>query len=219
MRRRDRQRPQQSALHRRQRGAERIEHQLDIAGQQIGQRRRCALVGDVDHVDAGHLLEHLAGQMNGAAGAGRSEIEFSRVLPGVGHELRDRLCGHGRMNLHHHRQIGDQRKQAEVPRGIIGQLLVQQRIEHEDRRRRKEQRVAVGRGTRRRFGADRTLRAGLVLDHHRLFQVAAEIVADHAAEHVGRAARGIGHDQLDRTYRIFRRMGQRRGADEAAGQR
>ena len=123
------------------------------------------------------------------------------------------------MDLHHHRQIGDQRKQAEVPRGIVGQLLVEQRIEHEDRRRREEQRVAVGLGTRRGFGADRALRTGLVLDHHRLFQVAAEIFADHAAEHVGRAARGIGHDQLDRTYRIFRRMGWRRGTDESADQR
>ena len=135
------------------------------------------------------------------------KLSFPGILLGVGHELRDRLGRHGGMNLHHDRQIGDQRQQAEILHGVVGQLLVEQRIEHEDRRRREEQRVAVGLGARRGFGADRALRAGLVLDHDGLLQVAAEIFADHAAEHVGRAARGIGHDQLDRTHRIFRRMG------------
>ena len=219
LRRADRERPQQAALDRRQRGAERVEHQLDIARYQIGQRRACALVGDVDHVDAGHLLEHLAGQMNGAAGAGRSEIEFSRVLLGVGHELRHRLGGHGGMHLHDDGQVRDQRQQAEIPDRIIGQLFVEQRVEHEDRSRREEQRVAIGLRARRRLGADRALRAGLVLDHDGLLQVTAEIFADHAAEHVGRTARGIGHDQLDRARRIFRRVGVRRGPDETAGQR
>ena len=73
--------PQQTAFHRRQRRAQRVEHHLDVAGQQIGQRRPRAPVGDVNHVDARDLLEHLAGQMDGAAGAGRSEIDLAGILP------------------------------------------------------------------------------------------------------------------------------------------
>ena len=132
----------------------------------------------MDHVDAGHLLEHLAGQMRGAAGAGRSEIELARILLGVSHELRDRLRRHGRVNFHQDRQIGDHRQHPEILHRIVWQLLVELRVEHEDRGRGEEQRVAVGLGARHHFSADRALRAGLVLDHDRLLEIAGKIIAD-----------------------------------------
>ena len=51
------------------------------------QRRSCLLIGDMNHVDARHLFEHLAGQVNGAAGAGGSEIQLARILFGVSDEF------------------------------------------------------------------------------------------------------------------------------------
>ncbi len=152
----------------------------------------------------GDLLEHLAGEVNGAAGAGRSEIELAGILLGEGDELRHRLDRQRGMNFHHHRQIGDQRQHPEIPHRIVGQFLVEHRVEHDDRRRRDEQRVAVGLGAGHRLGADRALRAGLVLDDDGLLQVPAEIFADQAAEHIGGTARGIGNHELDRARRIFR---------------
>ncbi len=157
----------------------------------------------MNHVDPGHLLEHLAGEMNGAAGAGRSEIELAGILFGVGDELRHRVGRHRRVHFHHHRQIGDQRQHPEVFHRIVRQLLVEHRIEHEDRRRRDEQRVTVGLGAGHGFGGDGALRTGLVLDDDRLLQVPAEILADQPAEDIGRTARGIGNDELDRTRRII----------------
>ena len=172
----------------------------------------------MDHVDAGHLLEHLAGQMRRAAGAGRSEIEFSGVLLGVGHELCDRLGGDGGMHLHQHRQVGDDGEHPEILHRIIGQLLVELLVQHYDRGRSEEQRVAVGLGARRHFGADRALRAGLILDHDGLLEIAGQVIADHAAEHVGRTACGVGHHQLDRARRIVRRLALRCDDNEAARQ-
>ena len=40
-----------------------IEHDLHLPAEQIGQRGRRAAIGHVDHVDAGHHLEQLAGHM------------------------------------------------------------------------------------------------------------------------------------------------------------
>jgi hypothetical protein len=67
------------------------------------------------------------------------------------------------------------------------------------------------------------LRTGLVLDDHSLLQIAAEIFADQPAEHVGRAARGIGNDKFYRAGRIVGSAGilcRGNGSDdrETAGQ-
>ena len=157
--------------------------------------------------------------MNGAAGAGRSEIDLARVRLGVGDELRHRLGRHRGVNFHHHRQIGHQRQHPEILHRIVGQLLVEHRIEHDDGSRRDEQRVAVGLGTGHDLGADRALRAGLVLDDDRLLQVAAEKFADQPSQHIGRAARGIGNDKLDRARRIVSRAGVERRGKAAAVKR
>ena len=43
------------------------EHDLHLSAEQIGKRRRRAAIGHVNHVDAGHHLEQLAGHMGAAA--------------------------------------------------------------------------------------------------------------------------------------------------------
>ena len=40
-----------------------IEHDLHLSAEQIGERGRCAAIGHVHHVDAGHHLEQFAGHM------------------------------------------------------------------------------------------------------------------------------------------------------------
>src|ERR1051325_10846536 len=47
------------------------EHDLDLAGEEVGDRGGNRLVGGVQHVHAGHLLEELGGEVRrGAAAAG-----------------------------------------------------------------------------------------------------------------------------------------------------
>ena len=64
---------------------------------------------------------------------------------------------------------------------------------------RQHQRIAVRRALGDEVGADRAAGAGLVLDHHDLSQLAAQLLRDHSRKHVGRAAGGKRHHQLHRT--------------------
>ena len=145
--------------------------------------------------------------MADATGAGRTKIELAGILFGIGDELGERLRGDRRMNNDDDRQIGDNREHAQFTVGIVGELLVEHRIHHDDRARREKQGVTVRLAMGDGFGADRALRAGLVLDEHRLLQVAREIFGDQPGLHVGWAARGVGHNDLDRPRRIVGRTG------------
>ena len=73
----DRQRLDLAVADLRQRVGEIVEHHVDMAAEQVGHRRREALVGDVDEIDLGRELEHLAGQMRRGADPGRGEADLA----------------------------------------------------------------------------------------------------------------------------------------------
>ena len=52
---------------------------LHLSAEQIGQRGRVAAIGHVDHVDAGHHLEQLAGDM----GRRPMPADAMLILPGL----------------------------------------------------------------------------------------------------------------------------------------
>ena len=63
----------------------------------------CAAIRHVDHVDAGHHLEQLAGHMGRGPVAGRRHVELARIGLGIGDELGNRL---GRNRWIHHHDVG-----------------------------------------------------------------------------------------------------------------
>ncbi len=65
-----------------------------------------------------------------------------------------------------------------------------------------DQRVAIGRGPRRRLGADVAAGTGTIFDDDRLAQGAPGALRDHARDQVGGPASGEWHDQVDRPRRI-----------------
>ena len=67
------------------------EHDLHLPADQVGKRRRRAAIGHVHHVDAGHHLEQLAGDMDAAAVAGRRHVDLARIGLGIGDELGNGL--------------------------------------------------------------------------------------------------------------------------------
>ena len=69
--------------------------------EEVGHRRAAALVGDVDHVDAGALLEELAGEMSRAAHARRRIVDLAGLLLRERDEFGERLRRHARMHDHH----------------------------------------------------------------------------------------------------------------------
>ena len=62
------------------------EHQVDAAGDQIGDGRRLAAIGHVGQLDAGRRLQHLGDQMMRRADADAADLEFA----GLGLGARDR---------------------------------------------------------------------------------------------------------------------------------
>src|SRR5439155_26962459 len=70
-----------SALCQRQRREHRVREQLNLTAHEIGERRRRALVGDDQCVEAGIALEKLDGQMAGGADGGGAECELLRIAP------------------------------------------------------------------------------------------------------------------------------------------
>src|SRR5262249_2788366 len=74
-------------------------------------------------------------------------------------------------------------------------------VDDERGRRRREQRVAIRVGLGDRLGADIAGGADAVLDHHRLSPLLRQPVGEDARHHVGGAAGGKRHDDLDRPRR------------------
>jgi len=100
----------------------------------------------------------------------------------------------------------------EVANYIERQLFVEARIDHE-RARRHQERVAVRRRFRHRLRAENAVRAGPVLDHEGLSGLSGKLLANDAADHIGRAAGGKGHDHPHRLTGILRRRGRDRAQD------
>ena len=73
---------------------------IDLSADQVGNRSPAAAVGNMDHVDAGHHLEHLAGYMERGSVAGRRKVKLARIGLGVGDELGNGL-GRDRRVYHH----------------------------------------------------------------------------------------------------------------------
>ncbi len=218
-RRGDRDRPQAAGLQMRHDVRHVVEAELHVAGQDVGDGGRRALVRHVQHVHAGHDLEHLAGQVLGAAVAGRREGQGAGRLLGQGDQLPDRFRRHRRM---HDQHVGDRphhRHRREVPHRVVGQRRVDRRGGRVCRRAAHHDRVAVRGRAGHLADAERSGRAGPVLDDHRLAQRRAQAARDQAAEGVVAAAWRPRADQLDRLRRIgLGRRGQRLQRETGGGQ-
>ena len=94
------------------------EHDLELPADQIGKRERLAAVRDVDHVDAGHHLEQLAGDMERTPGAARRHVDLARIGLGIGDELRDRLGGKRWIDQHDKGPAHDAGDRRDVPNEI-----------------------------------------------------------------------------------------------------
>ena len=73
---------------------QRIEHDLDLAADQVGDTRRTTLVRYVLYVDPRYRPEHFGGEVAGRAYAGSTVIQFARLAFGKHNQVRkiiDRL--------------------------------------------------------------------------------------------------------------------------------
>ena len=136
------------------------------------------------------------------------------------------FCRQIRVGDQHQGKAAGERDRDEVFDRIVWQALVDEGVDHRRRHRLEDQRIAVWPRTGDRVGGDRAAGAALVLHHHLLAELVAEMLGGEPRHHVDAAPRRQRNDKLDRTVRpgFLRReraagRGDQRERAEAARQR
>ena len=172
-------------------------------------RRPGAAERHVHQIEPGRECEQRTGEMRRRAGARRGET----VLAGIGfHQINkfsDALRRELRIDDQHIGRIRDQTDGDEVALGIVGDLGVEARIDHEARGH-DEQRIAIGRGMRRVAHADVAAGTGLILDVELFAELIAEFARQNAGDCVGWSPGRKRHDQPNGMVWIVRRLQRRR---------
>ncbi len=166
-----------------------------MAGEDVGERRCAAAIGD--HVD-GHadgLRKQRRAEMREAAGAGMRELDAGAGALHPRRHLGHAVGGQRLAADQHHRAVIDEADPGQLFLRVIRQL--EQGHIGGDRELMDQDGVPVGGGARHAPGGDGTAAAGDVLDHHALAEHGRHALADHARGGIGRAARRIGHHDGD----------------------
>jgi hypothetical protein len=121
---------------------------------------------------------------------------------GQRHQFRDAVRLYRRVHCEHVRDRTEQHDRSEITFQVVGQFMVDRKVDRAGADRALYQRVAVGRGTGRRLGADVAAGTGTILDDNLLAQSAPGALGDHTRDQVGRPAGGERNDQVDRPRRI-----------------
>ena len=166
-RRADSENPQCAGLVLRQGRRQVVEHEENVAAQQVVHGGRRAAVGHMIELHAGPRLEQGRRQVRCGANALRPVGDGAGVGLGLLDQLLHRRHAELRADDQHVGGAADDRDRLELGR-IVVELLVERLVDRQCRRRRGQQRVAIGGCARERFGAHIAGRPGPVLDHHRL---------------------------------------------------
>ena len=134
-----------------------------MSAEQVTQCKGDAAVSHIHHVDAGHRLEQLAGNVVASAGAGRRHVEFTGIGLGIGDELGNRLGRKRRVHHHDVRISHDARDRRDVAGEIVVERVVQCRVDRVEATD-QEQCVAVSGRAHDRFGGDVAASARPIFD-------------------------------------------------------
>ncbi len=185
-----------------QRGRGIVERGVDLAAQQIVDRRRAAAIGHVRELHARHRLEQFRRQMGACAVARIGHGNASRVARRVLRHFLDRAVRTIGVDHQHVGQRDHGVHGREVLRRIEAEGLVEVLVGGLGSLRSHQKGVAVGPGLGDVLGGRIAARARPVLDHHRLAQALRDLAADQAADLVGDASRGAGRNNGHRASRI-----------------
>jgi len=106
-----------------------VEQHVHLTGNQVGERRLLAAIGHLQHINAGHHLEHLAGKMPGGADSIRCHIDLAWIGLGKGDELGDCLCRQRRAHQHHVPCPVDRSDRGNVADKIVVEVVVKARAD------------------------------------------------------------------------------------------
>ena len=216
----NRQRAQLAGLQMLERIDELLESDVDMAGDQIVDRRRVAAVVHLGPSDAGLELEQLAEEVIDAGDAAGRERELAGIFVRVIDQFLDRC---DRQRGPHQQHVGGEGERAHRGEGLlplVGGFRHGERSEDDRPIRPDQQRMPIGLGARHVVAGDQAGAAGPVLDDDRLAERVADRRLQHARAHVDIAARRVGHDHGDRLrWELLRGGRQRPGGKQTETQK
>ena len=175
-----------------------VEHVVHLPGDQVGGGRAATPVGDVHGEGAGGVFDELARQVIRAARSCRAVAQFAGVAFGKGQQFLEGFVGRFFSTHHHHqRALFNQDHGDQIGGRVEGHFGHHGLIDRQRRKVAQANGVAVGRGFGDGVGANVAACTGLVVHHHGLAQVGAELLCDLSGAGVRTAAWGIGHDERD----------------------
>jgi hypothetical protein len=186
----------------RQTRGNRIEEQVDAAGEQVGEGRRRTLVGYLLKLYASRLHEGGGHQMLAGADAGGCDRNRARAGLCSGDDVRQLAMRQILAADHHVTEFVDQRDRHEVLARVVRQLRIQRRIERHVGQPADHKRVAIRLALARRLRADDGSGTGLVLDHEGLPHPLRQRVRKLPPDQIVTAARADRDDDFYRTIGI-----------------
>ncbi len=200
-----------SSFQQRQRRAESGKHPVEIAVRDRRVDLRLVLVRHENHLRARAVFEIGASEVRRAADIRRAIGQLARVGFRGRDERPHRRIGPVGFHRDEKRRAVDHPHRHEVLLRVVGQLLVQRRVDRHVRVADDEQLVAVGRRVFPRLDGDEAARTGPGVDDHLLAPGFRELVAHDAHEYRGARTARIGREDLHHFRRIarLRRLGER----------
>ena len=105
------------------------EQNLHLACQQSRESGSVAAIGHVNQVDASHHVEQFTGEMAHAADTSRPHVHLARVGLGVSDELGQRPCRDRKIGHQEEGDAHDPRGRRNVAAEIVGEIVVERRID------------------------------------------------------------------------------------------
>jgi hypothetical protein len=107
----------------------RIEHDLDLSGEQIRIGRADAAIGHMGHAHARHHLEQFACHVDRSSNAARCHVQLVGIGLGISDEFGNGLSRDRGINLHHVGNADERRNRRDVADEIVVELVIERRIE------------------------------------------------------------------------------------------
>jgi hypothetical protein len=193
--------PDRALLHGRHKGRDVVESDLEIAGNQVGQRLRGDAIRNVNDRGSGELIDQFERDVRLRSVSDRAGIELARIAFRVGDEfpqVRRRYLRAADDDQRRGAQQHDRRKGA---LGVVAHGLVHKLVGDDRAECRNQEGVTIGGGFRRRTSADISVGARAILHDELLAERVAHSGCHRAGDDVGADA---GRERTDHCHRAGR---------------
>jgi hypothetical protein len=166
------------------------------------------LIWPPSQVETGKRFQHLARDPRRTRAS--PEGQLARIGLGIGHQFRHRLGRNGRVRGQRQGDRTDFPDRLETADGIVGHRFQQALVGAMGGVGGDQDRVPVRLGAGDVLRRDHAAGPAEILDHDRLSERFAHMLAEDAGDRVGRAAGGERHDEFDVAAREILRSGRQR---------